>query len=123
LIGYRIAEEKLEGEDRAEYNAKLIKKLSEELTDMYGKGYDRTNLYYYLRFYRAYPEIVDAMSQQSGAVLSWTHYRALLRVNDEVARKWYEKEAVEQTWNVRTLQRNILSQYFNRILQTQKKNK
>jgi predicted nuclease of restriction endonuclease-like (RecB) superfamily len=42
-------------------------------------------------------------------------------VNDEVARSWYEKEAYEQTWSVRTLQRNIDTQYYYRLLKSQKK--
>lgn len=53
-------------------------------------------------------------------LLSWTHYRVLLQVNDKTARDWYEKEALEQTWSVRTLQRNISTQYYYRMLQTQK---
>ena len=52
---------------------------------------------------------------------SWTHYRTLLQVSDKVAREWYEKEAIEQTWSVRTLQRNIDSQYYYRMLQSQDK--
>ena len=68
-----------------------------------------------------FPEIVAALGQQSGAILSWTHYRILLQVEDKAARDWYEKEAIEQTWSVRTLQRNISSQYYYRMLQTQKK--
>lgn len=40
-------------------------------------------------------------------LLSWSHYRVLLNVSDKTARTWYEKEAYEQTWSVRTLQRNI----------------
>ena len=54
-------------------------------------------------------------------MLSWSHYRTLLQVNDKEARDWYEKEAIEQTWSVRTLQRNISSQYYYRMLHTQKK--
>lgn len=61
------------------------------------------------------------MCRQSGKFLSWSHYRALLQVTDKAARDWYEKEAAEQTWSVRTLQRNISSQYYYRMLQTQKK--
>lgn len=121
LIGYRIAEEELQGEVRSEYGTRIIKKLSEELTKLYGKGYDRSNLYHCLRFYKMFPEIVDTVCRQSEKILSWSHYRALLQVEDKTARDWYEKEAIEQTWGVRTLQRNISSQYYYRMLQTQKK--
>ena len=57
MIGYRIAEEELQGEKRTEYGTNIIKTLSKELTIKYGKGYDRSNLYHYLRFYKAFPEI------------------------------------------------------------------
>ena len=120
MIGYRIAEEEFGGEERSEYGLKVIKKLSKELTNLYGKGYDRGTLYRCLRFYRMFPEIVASLRQQSGTILSWTHYRILLQVEDKKARDWYEKEAAEQTWGVRTLQRNISSQYYYRMLQTQK---
>lgn len=120
LIGYRIAEEELQGESRSEYGLQIIKSLSKELTELYGKGYDRSNLYHCLRFYKMFPEIVDTVCRQSENLLSWSHYRALLQVEDEKARIWYEKEALNQTWSVRTLQRNISSQYYYRMLQTQK---
>lgn len=107
LIGYRIAEEEIDGSDRAEYGANIIKKLSQELTTKYGKGYDRSNLYHCLRFYKEFPQIVDTACRQSHIRLSWSHYRVLLQVPDSAARNWYEKEAYEQTWSVRTLQRNI----------------
>ena len=61
------------------------------------------------------------MCRQSNIRLSWSHYRTLLQVHDEVARKWYEKEAYEQTWSVRTLQRNIDTQYYYRLLQSGEK--
>ena len=121
LIGWRIAEEELKGENRAEYGASVIKKLSKELTAEYGKGFTKTNLYHCYSFYKAYPEIFHSASGKS--LLSWTHYRTLLQVNDENARTWYEKEAREQTWSVQTLQRNISSQYYYRMLQTQQKEK
>ena len=120
LIGYRIAEEELGGEERSEYGLKIIKEISKELTQLYGKGYDRSNLYHCLKFYKTFPKIVDTVCRQSGRLLSWSHYRALLQVNDSKARAWYEKEAAEQAWSVRTLQRNIYSQYYYRMLQTQK---
>ena len=109
LIGYRIAEEELGGDERSEYGLEVIKKISKELTQRYGKGYDRSNLYHCLKFYKTFPEIADTACRQSGVLLSWSHYRTLLQVKDSEARDWYEKEAAEQTWSVRTLQRNISS--------------
>lgn len=95
--------------------------MSEELTLQYGKGYDRSNLYHCLRFYKEFPEIVDTTCRQSHIRLTWSHYRCLLQVKDSKARAWYEKEAYEQTWSDRTLQRNINTQYYHRILQSQHK--
>ena len=120
LIGCRIAEEEFGGEARSEYGLQVIGNLSKELTELYGKGYDRSNLYHCLKFYKMFPGIVDAASRQFETLLSWTHYRTLLQVEDEEARTWYAKEAYEQTWSVRTLQRNISSQYYYRMLQTQR---
>ena len=121
LIGYRIAEEEMRGEERSEYGLQIIKKIAKELTELYGKGYDRSNLYHCLRFYKTFPRIVDTACRQFGTLLSWSHYRVLLQVEDKRARDWYEREAMEQTWSVRTLQRNVSSQYYYRMLQTQKK--
>ena len=65
LIGYRIAEEELKGNDRADYGLEIIKKLSKELTKQYGKGYDSRNLYYFLNFYKLFPNILNALSSKS----------------------------------------------------------
>ena len=121
LIGYRIAEEELKGNDRANYGLEIIKKLSKELTKQYGKGYDSRNLYYFLNFYKLFPNILNALSSKSNMMLSWTHYRTLLQVFDKKARDWYAKEALEQTWSTRTLQRNIDTQYYYRLLKSQVK--
>jgi predicted nuclease of restriction endonuclease-like (RecB) superfamily len=67
-----------------------------------------------------YPNIFQTVSGKSVKLLSWSHYAILLQVNDKEARDWYEKEAYSQTWSVRTLQRNISSQYYYRLLQSQK---
>ena len=83
--------------------------------------FDRSNLYYFLKFYKNFPGIVDTVSRQSRALLSWSHYRTLLQVLDKEAREWYEKEALGQTLSVRTLQRNISSQYYYRLLKSQVK--
>lgn len=119
LLGYRIAQEELKGEDRSEYGKGIIKNLADELTAVYGKGFDFGSLYKYCRFYKLYPEILDSVSPKSRMLLSWTHYRVLLQVEDKTARDWYTKEAAEKTWSVRTLQRNISSQYYYRLLKSQ----
>lgn len=121
LIGYRIAEEGFQGTERAEYGMGIIADLAKKLTSEYGKGFTKTNLYNFYSFYKEYPEIFHSVSGKSVSLLSWTHYRVLLQVNDKEARDWYEQEALKQTWSVRTLQRNISSQYYYRILHTQEK--
>lgn len=120
LLGYRIASEELQGEDRAKYGAEVIKKLAKELSAEYGKGYTKSNLYHFYSFYKTFPEIFQTMSGKSQRLLSWSHYAILLQVKDAKAREWYEREAFEQSWSVRTLQRNVSSQYYYRMLQTQK---
>lgn len=120
FIGYRIAEEELKGENRADYGTEIIKKLSKELKKEYGKGFELRNLYYFLQFYKTFPNILHSVNAKSN-ILSWTHYKTLLQVEDEKAREWYEKETLEQTWSVRTLQRNISSQYYYRLLKSQVK--
>ena len=65
--------------------------------------------------------ILDSVSPKSFTLLTWTHFRILLQVKDPEARDWYMKEAADQTWSVRTLQRNISSQYYFRLLKSQKK--
>ncbi len=121
LLGYRIASEEMRGKERAKYGAEIIKKLAKELSAEYGKGFTKSNLYSFYSFYKTYPEIFQTVSGKSQELLSWSHYAVLLQVDDEKARAWYEKEAMEQTWSVRTLQRNVSSQYYYRMLQTQRK--
>lgn len=120
LLGYRIATEELQGENRANYGSELIKNLSEKLTAKYGKGFTKTNLYSFYQFYKYFPNIFHTLCGKS-ILLTWSHYRTLLQVEDFKAREWYTKECLEQTWSVRTLQRNISSQYYYRLLQSQKK--
>lgn len=112
-IGRRIVEEQ-GGEDRAAYGKALVKELSRRLTEVFGKGFTVTNLKYMRQFFLAFPK-GHALRDQ----LTWTHYRALSRVADDEARFWYESEAAEQGWSSRTLDRNISSQYYYRLLQSQ----
>lgn len=116
LIGYRIAKEELKGKERANYGKEIIKELAKELTEKYGKGFTKTNLYSFYNFYRNYPNIFQTLSGKFQDLLSWSHYIVLLQVEDKEAREWYEKEAYKETWSVRTLQRNIYSQYYYRLL-------
>ena len=109
----------MQGKNRAEYGSRVIERLSEELTSIYGKGFTKSSLYSCYSFYKAYPQIFKTASGKSDIRLSWSHYTVLLQVEDTAARDWYEKEAAEQTWSVRTLQRNVSSQYYYRMLRTQ----
>ena len=117
LIGKRIYEEELKETRKENYGREIIVTLSNELTKIYRKGFDRTNLYRYFRFYTLYPKIVDTVWQQS--FLSWSHYKLLINIDDAKARNWYEKEAYKNAWSVRTLQRNISTQYYYRMLSSQ----
>ncbi len=116
LLGRRISEEILRGENRAEYGNEVIKKLSEELTDIYGKGFNKNNLYAFVQFYKIFPTLSG-----KSELLSWSHYMLLLSVPEDTARNWYAHEAYAETWSVRTLRRNIASQYYYRLLQSQNK--
>ncbi len=120
LLGKRIADEELQGENRAEYGKEIIKRLADYLTNLYGKGFTKSNLYQFVQFYKFFPEIFHAVSGKS-QILSWTHYRNLLRVTDKNARDWYLNESINEVWSARTLDRNIASQYYYRLLQSQNK--
>ena len=121
MLGKRIAEEELKGGNRAEYGNAIIQNLAVELTSEFGKGFDYSSLYKFVRFYKLFPNILDSVSTKSSIILSWTHYRVLLQELNDDARAWYAREAAEQTWSVRTLQRNVSSQYYQRMLSSQNK--
>lgn len=101
------------GEERAAYGDGLLKKISIHLTEEFGKGYDYSNLRKMRQFYLYFP-IWDAVSLN----LSWTHYRTLLRVSNQKAREYYVEEAVKTPWSVRQLERQINTQYYERLLST-----
>ncbi|MBQ6342509.1 MAG: DUF1016 family protein [Anaerolineaceae bacterium] len=121
MLGQRISMEELKGKNRAEYGAENIKTLSKKLTELYGKGFTQRALYSYMLFYKSFPEILHSLSTKSSNILSWTHYRILLQEKNPKARDRYANEAYTQTWSVRTLQRNIDSQYYFRLLLSQDK--
>lgn len=79
LLGKRIFEEFLIGEDKAEYGAKVIKSLSKKLIQEYGRGYTKTTLYSYYNFYKLYPNIFQSLTGKFGnGIFSWTHYQVLI---------------------------------------------
>ena len=120
LLGKRISEELLGDQTREDlYGRSVIENLARHLTEQFGSGFDFSSLYKYVRFYQCFPNILDTASPKS-FLLTWSHYRTLLQVDDEKARKWYETEAAREVWSVKTLQRNISSQYYYRVLQSAK---
>ena len=64
---------------------------------------------------------MQSLTAKSPIRLSWTHYSIILQENSKEARDWYEQEASREMWSTRTLQRNVSSQYYHRLLQSQKK--
>ncbi|MBQ7062534.1 MAG: DUF1016 family protein [Bacteroidales bacterium] len=116
-IGRRIVEEEQGGAERANYGKQILKQLSVALTEEFGKGFSVQNLYYFRQFYLTFPEIFHTPC----GILTWSHYRRLLSVTDPQARNWYAKEASEQMWSYATLNRNISTQYYERLLLSQNK--
>lgn len=115
-VVHRIVEEEQLGKQRADYGIQLIKSISQQLTTEFGSGYGVRNLAYFKQLYQYFPdwEILHACVQN----LTWTHLKSILRVTDAEARLWYLKESSEQMWSTRTLDRNVASQYYYRLLQT-----
>lgn len=114
LIGKRIVEEEQHGEDRAIYGDALLKNLSKELTAEFGNGFSYTNLKNMRKFYKTYQ---DEKGQTLSAQLSWSHNCLIMRVQDPKAREWYLREAAQEQWSVRQLERNINSFYYQRQLE------
>lgn len=115
-IGRRIVEEEQNGSNRAEYGKYLIESLAKALTADFGKGFSVPNLRNFRQFYLVFPIRYALRSE-----LSWTHYRQLMRVENEEARAFYLKEAAECAWSSRQLERQINSFYYQRLLASQHK--
>lgn len=118
-VGRRIVEEEQQGEKRAEYGAQIINMLSAELCKTYAKGYSPRDLRAYRQFYLCFNDLEIWYSRVPN--LTWTHFRTLLSVTSDDARYWYVQEAAREMWSVRTLSRNVGSQYYHRLLQSPKK--
>ncbi len=115
-IGQLIIEHEQQGESRAAYGSQQLQALSKQLTARLGKGFDVGNLRNMRQFYLTFP-IRDAVRSE----LSWTHYRALMRIENPSARDWYQQEAINQSWSARALERQISTLYYERLLSSQDK--
>ena len=113
-IGKRIVEEEQNGKERAEYGKEILQNLSKELTEEFGKGYSYRTLREIRQFYLMFSDFEKWRTVS--AKLTWSHFQKVLRVSDEKARIFYLTEAAENMWSVRTLDRNISTLYYNRIV-------
>lgn len=109
-IGRHIVEFEQQGKERAEYGSELLARLSKDLKLRYGKGFGRRNVLDMRRFYGAYPKW-----QTVSAKLSWSHFIVLLGVTEHTARKFYEKQSINENWSKRELERQIDSSLFERL--------
>ena len=113
-IGRRIVEEEQRGKERAEYGKEIIKNLSKELTEEFGKGFSRRTLWEMRKLYVYFSDYEKVRTLF--AQLTWSHFQKVLRVSSEKARIFYLTEAAENMWSVRTLDRNISTLYYDRIV-------
>ena len=113
-IGRRIVEEEQNGKERAEYGKEILQNLSKELTEEFGKGYSYRTLREIRQFYLMFSDFEKWRTVS--AKLTWSHFQKVLRVSSEKARIFYLTEAAENMWSVRTLDRNISTLYYDRIV-------
>jgi len=117
-IGKRIVEQEQRGKNRADYGDYLITNLSRYLIDVLGKGFSEANLWNMKQFYQVFPDFKQ-FSTQCVENLSWTNIRLIMRLEDKFEREYYLKEASEQNWSSRLLERNIKTGYYRRLISSQ----
>jgi predicted nuclease of restriction endonuclease-like (RecB) superfamily len=115
-IGKYIVKYEQHGNQKAEYGSSLLTNLSKDLKSRFGKGFSKSNIYLMRQFYLKYK-----IFQSVTGKLTWTHYAELLVVSDELARGFYEKQAVNENWSIRELKRQISSSLFERLALSQDK--
>jgi predicted nuclease of restriction endonuclease-like (RecB) superfamily len=114
LMGKRIVHEEQGGKKRADYAKEILNKLAFAL----GKGFSARTLRDIRQFYLTFPEESQDLAHMY-AKLNWSHIRLIMRVSDRKAQVYYLKEAASQNWAVRTLERNIQTLYYQRLLSSQ----
>ena len=117
-IGKRIVEFEQKGKLKADYGKQLLINLSKDLSIRHGKGFSRSNLQYMRLFYLYYP-----IRQTLSGKLSWSHYVELLSINDDLERKFYQKQVEIENWTVRELKRQKKTGLFHRIALSKDKDK
>ena len=115
-IGKIIVEQEQNGEDRAKYGKAIIKELSARLIEDFGKGFSTTNLKQMRQFYIIFPK-----GHTLSDLLSWSHYKLIMRVENKDAREYYIIETALSNWSVRALERQIGTHYYERIVSTKDK--
>ncbi len=110
-IGERIFNEEQQGKDRADYGNYLIKYLSEKLLPEFGNAFSYRQLELMRQFYRTFP-IANSLRSQ----LSWTHYRLIIRIDNEDKREYYLAETAKNNWSVRQMERQINTSLYERLL-------
>lgn len=118
-IGERIVNQEQQGKEKAAYGEAILKELSIALTEEFGKGFSYANLRNFRQFYLTYPD--PEICYTVCSKLTWSHNRLIMRADDENARNFYLKEASEQSWSVRQLERNINTFYYQRLLSSKDK--
>ena len=115
-IGRIIVEHEQNGSLRAEYGKAILQSISERLQQEFGNGFSVRSLQQMKKFYVMFPNTNALRSQ-----LTWTHYRALLRVENDDARNWYVEECIRSGWSSRQLERQISTLYYDRLLASRDK--
>ena len=119
-MGQRIVEEEQQGKARAGYGQALMTRLSRYLGESFGKGFSVANLKNFRQFYLTFPAF-DEFATHCVANLAWSHVRLIMRQENKHERNWYLKEASQQNWSLRVLERNVRSGYYRRLLSAQEK--
>lgn len=109
-VGQHIVEFEQGGKIRAAYGKALISSLATDLNLRHGKGFSRSNLVYMRLLYLRYP-----ISQKPSHQLSWSHYVELLKLDDDLERGFYEKQAIAERWSVPELKRQKAAALFLRL--------
>ena len=109
-IGQYIVEYEQQGNLKAEYGKKVLLEVSKDLRMRVGKGASRSNLVYMRLLYIKYPK-----SQTLSDQLTWSHYIELLKIDDDLERSFYEKQAIQDKLSVRELQRQMQTALFQRL--------